>query len=54
MQKLVLASILIATFALPAALMRGGEPRYARTLAWFAAVAGVYVLLLLFVYPRMS
>lgn len=54
MQKLVLMSVLIATFALPAVMRRSGEPQYTRVLAWFAAITAAYVLLLLFVYPRLT
>ena len=54
MQKLILVSVLLATFILPAKLGRrdtGGE--YAAVLQPFLAFAAVYVLLLLFVYPRL-
>ena len=56
MAKLVLTSVLVATFVIPAVLARRTEPRdrdYAlvlKSVAWFVAV---YVVLLLFVYPRL-
>jgi hypothetical protein len=56
MEKLVLNSVLIATFAIPALLLRrtdNGDRDYALVLkpvAWFVAF---YVVLLLFVYPRL-
>jgi len=54
MQKLILVSVLLATFVLPAALTRrspGGE--YGAVLRPFSVFAAIYVLLLLFVYPRL-
>ena len=54
MQKLVLMSVLIATFAMPAAMRRESQRLYPRTLGWFAVFTAVYVLLLLFVYPRLT
>jgi hypothetical protein len=56
MEKLVLNSVLIATFAIPALLQHrteDGDRDYTLVLkpvAWFVAV---YVVLLLFVYPRL-
>lgn len=54
MQKLILISVLLATFALPARLARrapGGE--YSAVLRPFAIFTAIYVFLLLFVYPRL-
>jgi len=56
MQKLILLSVILATFGIPAALLR--RPNAARgfrsVLLSFAAFTLVYVLLVLFVYPRLS
>jgi hypothetical protein len=54
LQKLVLMSVLIATFAVPAAVRRESEHLYRRALGPFAVFTAVYVLLLLFVYPRLA
>lgn len=54
MQKLILISVLLATFVLPAMLVRrapGGE--YVAMLRPFSMFAAIYVFLLLFVYPRL-
>lgn len=54
MQKLILISVLVATFALPAALARratGGE--YGAVCRPFSVFTAIYVALLLFVYPRL-
>jgi hypothetical protein len=56
MAKLVLTSVLVATFVIPAMLARRTEPGdrdyvlVLKPVAWFVAV---YVVLLLFVYPRL-
>ncbi len=54
MQKLLLMSVLIATFVVPAVLVRRNETSYSRMLGWFAGFLAVYVFLLLYVYPRLS
>ena len=54
MQSLILMSVLIATFAIPAAVARRpGHAAYGRVLGLCFAFTGVYVFLLLFVYPRL-
>jgi hypothetical protein len=56
MQKFVLMSILLATFAIPIGVQRRGpaaDPFRAVLRGAFAFVA-VYVLLLIYVYPRLS
>lgn len=54
MQKLVLMSIVLATFIWPVVLIRGTrDVGFGGVLARFVAAVGVYVLLLLFVYPRL-
>lgn len=55
MQKLVLMSVLIATFALPALLHRrqGQGDGFRAMVPPFTAFAAFYVFLLLYVYPRL-
>ena len=58
MQQLILNSVLIATFAIPAFVLRrdppsGGRGDYQRVLSAVLVFAGIYVPLLLFVYPRL-
>ncbi len=57
MQQLILNSVLIAAFAIPAMVLRDsgddGNADYARVLRRVVIFAGVYVPLLLFVYPRL-
>jgi hypothetical protein len=55
-QKLVLMSVLLATFVVPAVARRNGPARdaFPRLLRGFLAFVGVYVLLLLYVYPRLA
>ncbi len=56
MQKLVLMSVLLATFFIPAFARRRGHARdaFPRVVRAFFAFVGVYVFLLLYVYPRLS
>jgi hypothetical protein len=53
--KALLMSILVATIALPANLARDPRPLRGlqRTLFWMAAFEVLYVLALVFVYPRL-
>lgn len=54
MQKLVLASILIATFVVPSSLAgSAGGAQYRAVLTRMGACIAVYVFLLLFLYPRL-
>lgn len=55
MQKLILLSVILATFIIPAVLVRKPEVGnvYASVLARFIVVVAVYVVLLLVVYPRL-
>lgn len=54
MQGLILLSVLAATFAIPvAAARRPGRAAYGRVPRLFFLFAGVYVFLLLVVYPRL-
>lgn len=58
MQQLILNSVLIATFVIPAMVLRepgaeGGADDYARVLKRVAIFSAVYVPLLLFIYPRL-
>jgi hypothetical protein len=54
MQKLILISVLLATFMLPAALVRRTKGAgYRDMLVPFSVFTAVYVVLLLFVYPRL-
>ena len=57
MQQLILNSVLIAAFAIPAMVLRDsgddGNADYARVLRRVVIFACVYVPLLLFVYPRL-
>ena len=47
-------SVLLATFAIPAVVARRPvHAAYGRVLGQFFAFVGVYVFLLLFVYPRL-
>jgi hypothetical protein len=56
MQKLVLMSVLLATFAIPVWIRRSGDAGdpfravFRRTLAFVAT----YVILLIYVYPRLG
>lgn len=54
MQKLILLSVILTTFVIPAALARrshGGD--YRAVITRFSAFVAVYIVLLLFVYPRL-
>jgi hypothetical protein len=54
LQKALLVSILVATFAIPALLHREGRPwSWRSVLSVFAAFTAVYVFALLFIYPRL-
>jgi Ca2+/H+ antiporter len=54
-QKLLLLSVIIATFAIPALLERrtGGRTTFATLLGASIAFVGLYVLGLIFIYPRL-
>jgi hypothetical protein len=56
MQKLVLLSVIIATFAVPYALERrtDGRAGFGTLLKAFLAVIAIYVFALLYIYPRVS
>lgn len=56
MQKLLLMSVLIATFAIPGWVRRtaDGAEAFRRTTRCFLGFVGLYVFLLLYVYPRLS
>lgn len=55
MQKLLLVSVVIATFAVPVVQSRSSSrPTWLGTLVPFSALVTAYVLLLRFVYPRLS
>ncbi len=57
MQQLILNSVLIATFVIPALVLRApgadGADDYVRVLKRVAIFSAVYVPLLLFIYPRL-
>ena len=54
MQKALLISVLIATFAIPAALARREDHRgYAAVLLPFSIFTAIYVVSVLFIYPRL-
>jgi hypothetical protein len=55
MSKALLMSILVATIALPANLAKDPQPlrAFKRTLFWMAVFEVLYVLGLVFVYPRL-
>lgn len=56
MQQLILNSILIATFAIPAIARRrarSGDEGFLPVLRPVAVFVAVYVVLLLYVYPRL-
>ena len=54
MQQLILTSVLIATFVIPAVLLRRSDRGdYRLVLGPFSLFVVVYVVLLLFVYPRL-
>ncbi len=55
-QKLLLLSVIIATFAIPAALERrtGGRTAFGQLLRGFLVFAALYTAALLYVYPRLS
>ena len=56
MQKLLLLSVIIATFAIPAMLERrtGGRTEFRMLLKTMLMFVALYTLGLLFVYPRLS
>jgi hypothetical protein len=56
MQKLVLTSVLLATFAIPVWIQRRGEAGdpFRAVLRRMLAFAATYVFLLLYVYPRLA
>jgi hypothetical protein len=56
MQKLLLLSVVIATFAIPAWLERrtGGNTPFGTLLKAFLAFVAAYTIGLLYVYPRLS
>lgn len=56
MQKLVLTSLLIATFAIPAALRtnRRANDGFKAIVPPVTGFVALYVFLLLYVYPRLS
>jgi len=54
MQKLLLMSIVLATFVWPALLARrANPPGFGGVLARFTGAVAVYVVLLRYVYPRL-
>lgn len=53
MQKVILASVLLATFLIPASLATTGSVRYGSFLVRMCTFTAAYVALLLFVYPRL-
>jgi hypothetical protein len=55
-QKLLLLSVIIATFAIPALLewRTGGRTTFMVLLGAFVGFVGLYVLGLIFIYPRLS
>jgi hypothetical protein len=55
-QKLLLTSVLLATFAIPAWIRRRGDAgdAFGAVLQRLIAFVAVYVLLLLYVYPRLA
>lgn len=55
MQKLLLLSLLISTLVIPVRLLKGSAEgdEYKATLKVVAPVVAGYILLLLFVYPRL-
>ncbi|MEI6666728.1 MAG: hypothetical protein WCP29_01130 [Acidobacteriota bacterium] len=54
MQKLVLLSVILATFAIPGVLLNKPKAHeYATVLKYFGAFVGIYVVLVLVVYPRL-
>ena len=54
MQKLILLSVILATVVIPASIARRDGPHaYGPVLASFSMYVAVYVVLLLFVYPRL-
>jgi hypothetical protein len=55
-QKLLLLSVIIATFAIPLLLERrtGGRTSFAAVLGTFVVFVGLYVMGLIYVYPRLS
>ncbi|MDO8836685.1 MAG: hypothetical protein Q7V01_13875 [Vicinamibacterales bacterium] len=54
MQKLVLMSLVLTTFIWPSVLSRRPHaPGFGGMLVRFVVAVGVYVVLLLFVYPRL-
>jgi len=53
MQKVILASVLLATFLIPASFTTSGAARYGSFLLRMCTFTAIYVALLLFVYPRL-
>ena len=54
MQKLLLLSVILVTFVIPAMLMRRTElEEYRSVFVRFAPFVALYVVLLLVVYPRL-
>jgi hypothetical protein len=53
-RPLLLLSVLIATFVVPAVLARRPAATFRHVLALFAACVAVYVFLVIVVYPRLS
>jgi biotin transporter BioY len=55
MQKLVLLSVIIATFGVPVLLERrtGGRTGFGLLLGVFAGFTAAYVFALIFIYPRL-
>lgn len=54
MQKLLLLSVILATFIIPARLARQADGReYGAVLVRFAPFVALYVFLLLVIYPRL-
>lgn len=56
MQKLLLLSVIIATFWLPVRLERrtGGTTSFRKLLGSFLVFAALYAFALMYVYPRLS
>jgi len=54
MKQFVLISVMLATFAVPAAVRRAMDaPGYPDLLKRFVICTAIYVLLMLYVYPRL-
>ncbi len=56
MQKALLISVLVATFAIPVAGLQQdpGDERWKRLVARFGVFVALYAFALLYVYPRLS